>query len=114
MRKNILYEGHTWDYSSLSDILSIQRKGVTIRDNAELGQFTIGFDSKDNIVGASIEHASEFFKNMNIKTHELKEIKHAVIKVNSKDPNILLVWVYIKLPNREIPPFPIPAPIMRH
>lgn len=107
-------DSYSCDYSEVSDILSIHKNDVKTKESAELGNFIVDFDSKDNIVGVSIENASEFFKGMDRTIDDLKSIERAIIRVDTRDPNLFVVWMLIKFPNGE-EKIPFPAPIaMEH
>src|SRR3989338_5087566 len=88
-----------WDYSTLSDILSIHKNAVKTKESAELGDFTIDFDNSDNVVGIAIENASKFFEQMDVSKEDLENIKNASIRVDTRNPKLALVWTFIKFPN---------------
>ena len=101
-----------WDYSTLSDILSIHKNAVKTKESAELGDFTIDFDNSDNVVGIAIENASKFFEQMDVSKEDLENIKNASIRVDTRNPELALVWTFIKFPNKE-EAIPVPTPIIR-
>ncbi len=53
-----------WDYSDSSDIFNIHKKGKLTIGSAELGDFTIDFDSIGNIVGLEIMNVTDFRINL--------------------------------------------------
>jgi uncharacterized protein YuzE len=70
-------EEFRWDYDEDADIFNIHRKDVKVKGSAELGDFTVDFDSKGQVVGLEIMYASEFLENVNISKSQLINIKSA-------------------------------------
>lgn len=100
-----------WDYSTDSDILNIHKIDKKTKGSAELGDFTVDFDEKDNVVGVEIMHASEFFKELGIIKSQLGTIKNAKILVDKRNPNYTLIFMGLVLVGEVERMIPIPAPI---
>lgn len=101
-----------WDYSTYSDILNIHKKDKSTKGSAELGDFSIDFDDKGNIVGVEIMHASEFLKNFNIAKKQLENIKAAKILINKRNPQVTLVWLGLTLAGNIERQIPVMAPVI--
>lgn len=99
-----------WDYSNYSDILHVQKKDKSTKGSVEFGDFTLDFGEKDEVVGVEIEHASEFFKNMDISKENLNEIKYAQFIMDNRNPQYQLIFLELKLPTF-IKKIPLPLPI---
>ncbi len=108
-KKQLFYS----DYSAKSDILNIHKKGKLVKGSAELGDFTIDFDSNDNIVGVEIMNASSFLKDLEITKNQLENLKDAGFLINQRDPNYTYVYIFLILPNEIEKRIVIPAPIAK-
>ncbi len=101
-----------WDYSKHSDILHIHKENKLTKGSAELGDFTLDFGINDEIIGIEIEHASEFFEEVNIDKGFLSEIQDAQLIIDKRNPQCKLIFLKLKFPTieRKIPlPLPIAA-----
>ena len=87
-----------WDYSGYSDILHIHQKNSLTKGSAELGDFTLDFDKNDEIIGIEIEHASEFFNNLDINKQNLKAIQEAHIIIDKRNPGCQIMFLELKFP----------------
>lgn len=99
-----------WDYSRYSDILHIHSKGNVTKGSVELGDFTLDFGKNSEIVGVEIEHASEFFNNLDIDKESLSEIQNAQVIVDKRNPQYQLVFLMLKFPNA-VKKVPIPMTV---
>ncbi|MFQ5620324.1 MAG: DUF2283 domain-containing protein [Candidatus Nanoarchaeia archaeon] len=99
-----------WDYNEKSDILNIHELKKKTSGSAELGDFTVDFDSKDNVIGIEILYASEFLENMGISKEQLENLQDAEIII-SKKGNRTLIFTVITIQNTKHT-IPIPAPVM--
>ena len=101
-----------WDYSKASDILNIHRKDIKVVGSAELGDFSVDFGGRGQVVGLEIMYASEFFENVKISREQLIQLK-AVELIIPKKRNSQVAYFYVKLVfplTEQI--IPIPAPIL--
>src|SRR3989344_7151889 len=89
----------TYDYSQYSDILHIHRKNNITIGSVEIGDFTIDFGKGNKVVGLEIEHASEFFANLDIDKDSLSKIEDVEIIVDKRNPESQLIFLAIKFPN---------------
>lgn len=101
-----------WDYSETSDILNIHRQKRKVDGSAELGDFTVDFDKKGNIVGVEITNVSDFLIQAEVSKEQLEGIKCAEIAMDKRNPNMIIIWVKLMLPNNVEKRIPIPAPVM--
>jgi uncharacterized protein YuzE len=88
----------TYDYSQHSDILHIHRKNNATIGSVEIGDFTIDFGKGNKVVGLEIEHASEFFANLDIDKESLSKIEDVQIIVDKKNLQSQLIFLAIKFP----------------
>jgi len=88
----------TYDYSQYSDILHIHRKNNITIGSVEIGDFTIDFGKGNKVVGLEIEHASEFFANLDIDKDSLSKIEDVEIIVDKRNPESQLIFLAIKFP----------------
>ena len=88
----------TYDYSQYSDILHIQRKNNSTTGSVEIGDFTIDFGKGNKVVGLEIEHASEFFANLDIDKESLNKIEDVEIIVDNRNIQSQLIFLAIKFP----------------
>ena len=87
-----------FDYSEYSDILHIHKNGDLTKGSVEVGDFTLDFGNNDSIVGIEIEHASEFFNNLDIDKDSLTKIENAEIVIDSRNPKCHLIFLKLKFP----------------
>ena len=90
-----------WDYSRYSDILHIHKKDELTKGSVELGDFTLDFGNNDEVVGVEIEHASEFFNNVDISKESLNDIQEVQLIVDKRNLQCQLVFLRLKFPNIE-------------
>lgn len=88
----------TYDYSQYSDILHIHRKNNSVMGSVEIGDFTIDFGKGNKVVGLEIEHASEFFANLDIDKDSLNKIQDVKIIVDKRNLQSQLIFLAIKFP----------------
>lgn len=100
-----------FDYSEYSDILHIHKSGNITKGSVEIGDFSLDFDNKENIIGIEIEHASEFFDNLDIDKESLNTIKSAEIIVDSRNPSCRLIFLRLEFPST-IKKISLPIPIV--
>ncbi|MAG47544.1 hypothetical protein CL617_02985 [archaeon] len=100
-----------FDYSEYSDILHIHKDGYVTKGSAEVGDFTLDFDSNEEIVGIEIENASEFFNNLDIDKVSLNEMKGAEFVIDKRNPQCNLIFLKLQLQN-SIKKIPIPMPVV--
>ena len=100
-----------FDYSEYSDILHIHNTGNLTSGSVGIGDFSLDFDNKENIIGVEIEHASEFFNNLDIDKESLNKIKSAEIIIDSRNPNCHLVFLKLKFP-MGIKKISVPMPVV--
>ena len=100
-----------WDYSNYSDILHIHSKDQITKGSVELGDFTLDFGKNNEIVGIEVEHASEFFSNMDINRESLNEIQNAQLIIDKRNPQCQLIFLKLEFPNitKKIP---LPTPFV--
>lgn len=91
-------EKFNFDYSEYSDILHIHSEGKITKGSAGIGDFTLDFGDKEEIIGIEIEHASEFFINLDIKKESLRKIKEAQLIIDKRNPNCHIIFLKIKFP----------------
>ena len=77
---------YTWDYSKNSDILHIHKYGMKTMGSVEIGDFTIDFGEKSEVVGLEIEHASEFFKNLDINEDLSNDVNDVNLILDKRNP----------------------------
>lgn len=87
-----------YDYSTYSDILHIKKKNHATLGSIEMGDFTIDFGKGNKIVGIEIEHASEFFANLDISKESLEKIEDIQITIDKRNPQSQLIFLIIKFP----------------
>jgi len=87
-------------YNEKSDILRVLKIGEKIKGSAEIGDFIIDFNKKDQIVGVEILNISELLKQINIEPSNLTEIKSAEIRAIQK-PHKIAVFVMLSFPKLE-------------
>ena len=94
-----------FDYSLYSDILHLHKASETTKGSVELGDFTLDFGDKDDVVGIEIEHASEFFINVDIDKKSLTSLKSAEFIIDSKNPQVQVIYLKLEFPKviRKIP-----------
>ena len=102
---------YNWDYSEYSDILHIHKKDKPTKGSVELGDFTLDFGAHDEVVGIEIDHASEFFNNVDIDKASLGKIQNAQLIIDNKNPQCRLIFLRLKLSNG-IKSIPLPLPIV--
>lgn len=100
-----------WDYSEYSDILNIHRRDELTKGSVEMGDFTLDFGKDDSIVGIEIEHASEFFGNLDINKRSLNEIKGAEMIIDNRNPSYQLIYLKLKLAET-VKKVAIPMPVV--
>ena len=79
-------EKYSYDYSRHSDILHIHKHGKQTLGSVELGDFTIDFGENDEVVGLEIDHASEFFRNLDINEDLSKDINEVNLILDKRNP----------------------------
>lgn len=99
-----------YNYSEYSDILNIHKKNVITKGSAELGDFTVDFGNDNNIVGIEIEHASEFFNNLDISKEFLKNLEYAKMVIDKRNNSCQIVFIVLKAQNN-IKKIPLPTVI---
>ena len=99
-----------WDYSDYSDILHIQKKNEKTKGSVELGDFTLDFGIGNEVVGLEIEHASEFFGQVDIDRKSLKDIQEAQLLIDKRNPQCQVIFMKLKFPT-SIKKIPVPLPI---
>ena len=99
-----------YNYSEYSDILNIHKKNVLTKGSAELGDFTVDFGNDNDIVGIEIEHASEFFNNLDISKEFLKDLEDAKMVIDKRNNNCQIVFIVLKTHN-DIKKIPLPTTI---
>ncbi len=104
-------EKFSFDYSEYSDILHIHMSRCQTKGSVEIGDFTLDFGSKDEIVGVEIEHASEFFANVDINKSSLKILKYADFTVDKKNPQCQIIFIKLEFLNT-VKKIPIPLPVV--
>lgn len=87
---------YTWDYSTYSDILHVHKKGEINKGSAELGDFCIDFNKKDEVVGIEIEWASEFLGQLGITKEQLTQITEAEIIIDKRNPQAHVIFLALK------------------
>ncbi len=101
----------TWDYNEKSDILNVRKINKKSDGNAELGDFTVDFDTKGNVIGIEIMNASEFLGQVGITKEELAKLNDAELTVTQKNNN-MFVWMILRLPHNIEKCIPLPTPIV--
>ncbi|MBI2105786.1 DUF2283 domain-containing protein [Candidatus Woesearchaeota archaeon] len=104
-------EKFNFDYSQYSDILHIHKNNQLTKGSVEIGDFTLDFGNKDEIVGIEIEHASEFFSNVDINKESLKVLKNANFVVDKRNPRCQIIFIKLEFPT-VIKKVPMPLPIV--
>ena len=104
-------EQFNWDYSSYSDILHIRKKDLLTKGSVELGDFTLDFGSNDEIVGIEIEHASEFFNNIDIDKPALSKIENAQFVIDNRNPQCQLIFLKLEV-SGVVKKIPVPMPVV--
>ena len=89
---------YTWDYSTYSDILHVHKKGEINKGSAELGDFCIDFNKKDEVVGIEIEYASEFLSQLEITKEQLSQITDAELFIDKRNPQAHVIFLTLKFP----------------
>ncbi len=102
----------TWDYSGRSDILNIHRKNKLSAGNAELGDFTVDFDSYGNIIGLEIMNAADFMAQINLESSLEKLQGVELITKQGEGSQVMYIWLKLTLPQAIEHIIPIPAPVM--
>jgi|SRR3989344_4992589 len=102
-----------FDYSEYSDILHIHKTNENTKGSVELGDFTLDFGKNDEIVGVEIEHASEFFVNVDIDQKSLTELKSAEFVIDNKNPQVQIIFLKLEFP-KAIKKIPVPMPVVNH
>tara|TARA_Y100000310_G_scaffold73179_1_gene69348 strand:- start:3170 stop:3490 length:321 start_codon:yes stop_codon:yes gene_type:complete len=100
-----------YDYSKVSDILHIQKAGKKTKGSVELGDFTLDFGTKDELVGVEIEHASEFFINLDIEKDSLQSLQHAEFVIDNRNPQSQLIILKLQMKDIERK-IPVPLPVV--
>jgi len=101
----------TFDYSTRSDILNIHKRDVLVKGSAELGDFTLDFDTTGSVVGVEIMNVSEFLEQLHIAKQELSTIERAEIIQVTKN-QLTIIWLKIKFMKRADPTMiALPTPI---
>ena len=88
-----------WDYSRYSDILHIHRVDQKTKGSVELGDFTLDFGKNNEIIGIEVEHASEFFNNMDIDKGSLSKIQNVQLLIDKRNPQCQLIFLKLDFPN---------------
>lgn len=101
----------SWDYSVKTDIFNIRHINKKSKGNAELGDFTIDFDSNGNVIGIEIINASEFLNQVGITKEDLANLNNAKLTVTQKNNN-MFVWIILRLPHDIEKCIPLPTPIV--
>ncbi len=99
-----------WDYSESSDIFNIHKKGKVTTGSAELGDFTIDFDSAGNIIGLEIMNATNFMTQLELGS-PFKHLKGAELIIK-QERNVTYILLKIISANAVEHVIPIPAPVM--
>jgi len=100
-----------FDYSEYSDILHIHKDGDLTKGSVEVGDFTLDFGNNDSVIGIEIEHASEFFDNVDIDKSSLNKIENAEIIIDSRNSRYNLIFLKLKFPE-SVKKIPVPMPIV--
>ncbi|MBI4448401.1 DUF2283 domain-containing protein [Candidatus Woesearchaeota archaeon] len=99
-----------WDYSVVSDILNVHKAGAKVAASAELGDFTVDFNSEGTVVGLEIMHASDFFGSVSISKEDLSELREVDILTEQRND---IVLVMIRLLGENVNQvIPIPTPVL--
>ena len=104
-------ERFQFDYSEYSDILHIHKDGQITKGSVEIGDFAIDFGSKDEVVGIGIEHASEFFANLDINGDSLKILKNAGFIIDKRNLHCQIIFIKLEFPNA-VKKVPIPLSVV--
>lgn len=104
-------EKFNFDYSEYSDILHVHKNGQLTKGSVEIGDFTLDFGNKDEVVGIEIEHASEFFVNVDISKDSLKLLKYADFDIDDRNPQCQIIFIKLEFPNA-VKKIPIPLPVV--
>tara|TARA_Y100000034_G_C6775131_1_gene346062 strand:- start:135 stop:455 length:321 start_codon:yes stop_codon:yes gene_type:complete len=102
---------YNWDYSEHSDILHVQQKDQPTKGSVELGDFTLDFGSNEEIIGIEIEHASEFFGNMDIDKNFLKGIQEAELTIDKRNHQCQLLFLKLKVGD-SVKKISLPTPVI--
>jgi len=89
---------YNYDYSEYSDIMDIHKNGEITSGSVELGDFTLDFGKNNEVVGLEIEHASEFFNNVDINKESLTEIQDVQLITDKRNPQCQLLFLNLKFP----------------
>ena len=81
------------------------------KGSVELGDFTLDFSHDGEVVGVEIEHASEFFINIDIDKKSLISLKSAEFIIDSKNPQVQVIYLKLEFP-KAIRKIPIPMPVV--
>ncbi|MBI1972959.1 DUF2283 domain-containing protein [Candidatus Woesearchaeota archaeon] len=87
-----------FDYSAYSDILHVQKRETHTKGSAEIGDFCICFGKKNEIVGIEIEHASEFFSQLDITKEQLTKITDAELIIDKRNSQAHVIFLKLKFP----------------
>ena len=101
-----------WDYSERSNILNIHRKDKKTTGSAELGDFTVDFDTAGHIVGLEIMNVADFLKEAEISPEQLSHLVSAEMIIREKKSGVIYIWIKFMLPQNIEKKIPIPAPVM--
>ena len=104
-------EQFNWDYSEYSDILHIRKKGQLTKGSVELGDFTLDFGSDNEIVGIGVEHASEFFGNLDIDKSALSKLENAQFVIDNRNPQCQLIFLNLQFAG-VVKKIPVPLPVV--
>ena len=100
----------SFDYSEYSDILHIHKVDHETKGSIELGDFALDFGSGDDIVGVEIEHASEFFVNVDVDKGNLKKLKSAESVIDNRNPQFKVIFLKLEFPTA-VKKIPIPMTV---
>ncbi len=101
-----------WDYSERSDIFNIHRKSKLSAGSAELGDFTVDFDSYGTIIGLEIMNVADFMSQINLESPlEMLQGVELITK-QGEGSQVMYIWLKLTLPLAIEHMIPIPAPVM--
>lgn len=105
-------ERFVWDYSQQTDILNIHKKGLKTSGSAELGDFTVDFDSAGNVIGVEIMNVAEFLQESDIPAEQLPLLQGVEMITKRGRDNLILIWIKLLLPQHIERKILLPAPVM--
>jgi len=100
-----------WEYSAYSDILHIHKKGFHTLGSVEFGDFTLDFGKNDEVVGLEIEHASDFFGNVDIDKKALGKIQNATFIIDMRNSKFQVIFLSLEFPGF-VKKIPMPLPVV--